>query len=193
MTRPISVAGDTPEDQQLWHTYFFWPRAILSPSATRKLRTNGVFKRLPRSRSSHLQAIVFAAFALEYRLKRIYEVLGLSYRDKDTLGALLANFRRRVETAARLDGRGPVRLPAEWASVESRLKRLNTIRNHIAHANYRKLLALVPSDTRASRAIARQCVNALVDAIRVTNRALGGYDRLTPSEARRYYSRLRIR
>ncbi len=190
---PISIAGDLPEDQQLWHTYFWWPRAILSPSAHRKLPTGPTFRRLPRSRTAHLQAIVFAAFALEYRIKRIYEVLHLSYREKDTLGVLLANFRRRVETARRLDGKGLVRLPAEWASIEPRLQHLNTIRNQIAHANYRKLLRLLPRDSRQSRGVALRCFNALIDAIRVTNRAVGGYEDLPTRDARGYYARLKIR
>lgn len=190
---PISIAGDLPEDQQLWHTYFSWPRAILSPSAHLKLPTSPTFRRLPRSRAAHLQAIVFTAFALEYRIKRIYEVLHLSYRQKDTLGVLLTNFRRRVETAQRLDGKGLVHLPAEWASIEPRLQHLNTIRNQIAHANYRKLLQLLPRDSRQSRVVALRCFNALVDAIRVTNRAVGGYERLSKSDARRYYARLKIR
>jgi len=119
-------------------------------------------------------------------------VLGLGYRNKDTLGALLQNFRRRVETSSRLDRRGPVRLPARWDSLEEKLKELNSLRNKIAHANYREVLSLVPTDPRRSRAVARRCFNALVDAIRVTNRPIG-YEPLTTGEARRYYSRLKLR
>jgi hypothetical protein len=187
---PISVAGDSPEDQRLWHTYFHWPRAVLSPAS--RLSARPEFRRLSKARSGHLQAILFAAFALEYRVKRLYDVLKLRYREKDTLGALLGNFRRRLETSDRLDGQGPVRLPAEWARIERGLKELSWLRNQIAHANYKKVLSLLSTNARQSRAMARRCFNTLVDAIRVTNRAIG-YETLAPREARRYYSRLKLR
>jgi len=191
---PVSIAGDSPEDQQLWNTYVFWARSVLDPSTSRRsgLLIARVSNRIRRSTSTHLQAIVFAAFALEYRIRRIYEVLGLAHRKRDTLGKLLSNFRRRVETADRLDGKGRVRLPAEWPSIEARLRRVNTLRNDIAHANYQDVLKLLPADARKSRAVARDCFNALVKAIQVTNRAVG-YEHRSVREVNRDYRRLKIR
>jgi hypothetical protein len=142
--------------------------------------------------SQHLQALVFAAFVLEYRIKRIYEVLGLAFRKRDTLGVLLGNFKRRVETGRRLNDQRQVRLPREWMSIEKKLSRLNKYRNQIAHANYNELLTVLPPDSRLSRALARSCFNAVVDAIRVTNRAIGYEDR-SARDARRVYARLKVK
>jgi len=129
---------------------------------------------------------------LEYRIKRIYEVLHLAYRKRDTLGVLLNNFKRRVETGRRFNDKRPVRLPPEWTTIEKKLLTLNTLRNNIAHANYKELQRLIPHDPRKSRAVARVSFNAVVDAIRVTNQAVG-YENRTAREARRYFSRLKIK
>jgi hypothetical protein len=135
--------------------------------------------------------VVFVAFAVEYRLKRIYQELGLSYRKRDTLGTLLQNFKRRVETAKRTDGKGQVQLPPEWTSLEDRLRHLVELRNAVAHPDYQRLNNLWPQTTRRSLATARKCFNTLVDMIRVTNAAIG-YDATTRREARRSYRRLKI-
>jgi hypothetical protein len=189
----INLAGRTADEQKLWNTYLFWARVVLDTSTTQRrgLVISRGSNRLPRSTSGHLQAIVFIAFALEYRIKRIYEELGLAHRKRDTLGVLLDNFRRRVETANRLDVTRQVRLPGEWASIEARLKRLNSLRNTIAHANYQQLVEILPQDARRSRALSRSYFNALVDMIRVTNKAIG-YDSAPRREAQRYYRKLKI-
>jgi hypothetical protein len=189
----INLAGRTIEQQRLWNTYVFWARIVLDRSTTKKRDLNIAkgSNRLPTARSAHLQAIVFAAFALEYRIKRIFEELGLAHSKRDMLGVLLDNFRRRVETADRVDGRGRVQLPREWNSVEVRLKRLNSVRNAIAHANHEQLQNILPTETRRSRALARDCFNSLVDMIRITNEAIG-YDSTSRRDAQRHYRRLKI-
>ena len=189
---PVSLAGDSNQDRQLWNTYFSWARSVLDPKRRQELARKAQFRRISRHKAAHLQAIVFAAFALEYRVKRIYKVLGLAHREKDTLGSLLSHFRHRVETAERLDGHGRVQLPAQWKSIEARLRELNRFRNSIAHANYQQVLDFLPNDARRSRAVARRCFNALVDAIHVTNKAIG-YETLSESDATRYYRKLKIR
>jgi hypothetical protein len=139
-----------------------------------------------------LQAILFVAFVLEYRIKRIYDVLGLGYRKRDTLGALLQNFCRRLETAMRLDDKGPIRLPAEWTTIENKLQRVKDLRNDIAHANYRSVTKILPKDARRSRVIARDSFNALIDAIRITNQAVG-YEHRSAKQAKHDFSKLKIR
>ena len=191
---PTSPAGETLQDKQLWHTYLFW---ALSAAATGKskpkaLQISKQANRVKRSTARNLQAILFAAFALEYRLKRIYEILGLHVRRNDTLGALLRNFPHRIATARRIDGKGYVRLSKEWTSIQKRLEKLCQWRNAIAHANYKQVLILLPSDTRKSRNQARDCYNAVIDTIRVTNRAIG-YDADSWKADRKYYARLRIK
>jgi hypothetical protein len=177
----------------VWHTYVYWARSALDPgTAHRSLMISKASTRLRRSTSQHLQALVFAAFVLEYRIKRIYEVLGLAVRKRDTLGLLLENFKHRIETATRLDNRGLVRLPREWTSIEKKLRQLSDLRNQIAHANYKKVLTILPSDSRRSRALARSCFNAVVDAIRVTNQAIA-YDGRSAGEARRAYAKLKVK
>jgi hypothetical protein len=194
MATPLaSPAGETPQDIQLWNTYLFWALSAASPDNS-KVSGLVITKRANRIRNStarNLQVILFAAFALEYRLKRIYEVLGLQVRRNDTLGALIRNFQKRMATARRPDGKGYVRLSSEWVSLEKRLLRLCQWRNAIAHANYKQVLTLLPSDSRKSRTQARDCYNAVVDTIRVTNRAIG-YDSDSRREDRKYYARLRI-
>jgi hypothetical protein len=190
---PIDLSGQTRDAKRHWNTYLFWARVLLDPATPRRkfLVIGRASERLPRSRSAHLQSVIFVAFALEYRLKRVYEELGLSYRQKDTLGPLLQNFKRRVESAQRLDGSGQIRLPEEWTSIEPRLRNLIELRNAVAHPDYQRLDRIWPKAPGQSRATARKCFNALVDMIRVTNAAIG-YDSTTRSEARRYFSRLKI-
>src|SRR5690349_11624323 len=110
MAMPLtSPAGETPQDIQLWNTYLFWALSAASPSKSR-VRLLPITKpanRIKKSTARNLQAILFAAFALEYRLRRIYDFLGLQVRKNDTLGALLRNF-QRMATARRPDGKGYV-------------------------------------------------------------------------------------
>jgi hypothetical protein len=189
----INLAGHSTDEQKFWHTYVFWARSSLDPSTSykRALTISSASNRLQKSRSSHLQAVVFVAFALEYCLKRLYEESGVNYRRKDTLGPLLQNFKHRIETGTRIDGKGPIKLPTEWKSIEVRLHRVIQLRNVIAHPNYQRWQTVWPHDARRSRALARDAFNALVDMIRVTNRAIG-YDSRSQREAKRYYSDLKV-
>lgn len=189
----IDVAGIADADKKLWHTYMFWARAAVDPRtpSNRALDISRPRRRIRPTDARALQAILFTAFALEYRLKRIYEVLGLRSRRRDTLGTLIANFRRRIEAAARIDGAGAVRLPLDWSRVEKHLSKLNELRNAIAHGNYAKVIAEGSAKPRALPQIARSSYNVLVDAIRITNGAIG-YDQRTRQEAVKYYRQLKV-
>lgn len=153
-----------------------------------------ISKRLNRIKDAtarNHQVILFSAFALEYRFRRLYEILGIKAQKKDGLHALIQNFSNRVSTATHIDGKGPVRLSSEWTSIQKKLLQMNEWRNKIAHANYAKVLTLLSSDMRNSRREARACFNVLRDAIRVTNRAIG-FDLDSARAGREYYARLRI-
>jgi hypothetical protein len=189
----VGIAGITDEDRKLWNTYLFWARGAVDPG-TPSNRALDIAKQRRRVRATDaraLQAILFTVFALEYRLKRIYEVLGLKPRKRDTLGTLINNFRHRVESARRLDRSGLVRLPPEWSRVHQRLSKLNDLRNAIAHGNYAKVIAEVSSRPRAMPRLARTSYNVLVDVIRITNNAIG-YDLRTKREIVKYYRRLKV-
>ena len=189
----VDVAGRADEDRKLWNTYLFWARAAVDSgtSSKRGLDIARPRKRVRATDAKALHAILFTSFALEYRLKRIFEVLGLKPRKRDTLGVLINNFQRRVETATRLDRIDLVRLPPEWSRIHQRLVKLNELRNAIVHGNYAKVIAEVSSRPRALPRLAQTSYNVLVDAIRITNNAIG-YDPRTKREGVKYYRRLKV-
>lgn len=188
-----NIAGKTKEDQRLWNTYLYWARGTLD-STTKKNRALDISRqsqRIPASPATSLQIILFVSFALEYRLRRVYEVLGLRSRKRDGLGTLVNTFRQRVEVMPRLDGAGLIRLPREWARVQARLIELNRLRNALVHGNYATVLKEIAVDPRKIRQKARASFNALVDAIRITNQAIG-YDTGKGRKTRAYYRQLKV-
>lgn len=189
----INIAGQSEGDQRLWNTYLFWARGTLDPT-TRKNRSLDISKarqRIPASTATSLQIILFVAFALEYRLKRIYEVLDLGSRKRDGLGTLIQNFRRRLEVTPRLDDAGLIRLPPEWTRVQKRLEELNRLRNALVHGKYDEVLKSIAVEPRKMRQVARASYNALVDVIRITNQAIG-YDTGKQRKTRAYYKQLKV-
>ncbi len=195
MTR--DPAGGNRAEQQLWNTYVFWARLVCD-ARTRTDRSLDISKprnRLRASEDSFLRAVVFVAFALEYRLKSVYEQLGIAGRQRDSLGALVNTFRYRMEMAARLDGHGSVRLPREWKRIEPTLHKLVELRNAIAHGNYRRVLARLPADRQKARRMTDRFFNTFIDVIRVTHLAIGNLSPPidSPSKARAHYRRLKIR
>lgn len=187
-----NLAGDTAAEQKLWRTYLFWARdSVAGPNEFwRGLDIAKPGSRLSPSAAYSLQAIVFTALALEYRLKRTLESLGVSVRRRDTLGVLLQHFRRRAETAQRFDAKGPVRLPKEWTRIEKRLNALVQARNRIVHAHHHDVIALISNRRQAGRK-AKAHYNALVAAIRVINEATGR-DMGSSKDRRAYYKVLAV-
>jgi len=193
----VSLGGTSVREQQLWNTYMFWARQACDPHtmSNSALEITKPRRRVQRSADRFLQSVIFTAFAVEYRLKSVYEVLGISHRNRDTLGVLVRNFQHRVEMAQRLDGTGRVRLPAEWKRIQKKLLKLNEARNQIAHANYQQILGTIPSNGRTARRVAAGYFNAFVDLIRVTHRAIGNIapSISSPSKARSHYASLKVR
>src|SRR5262249_37711330 len=152
------------EDQRLWNTYLYWARGTLDPTTKKNpaLDISSQNQRIPASTATSLQIILFVSFALEYRLRRVYQVLGLRFRKRDGLGTLIDNFRQRVEVMPRLDGGGLIRLPREWARVHANLKELNRLRNALVHGNYASVLKETAVEPWKIRQKARTSFNALV-------------------------------
>lgn len=193
----VNLAGTSVEQRQLWNTYMFWARCACDPKTVKNsnLEISKPRRRLRPSADRFLQAIVFTAFAVEYRLKAVYEVLRISHRKRDTLGVLIRTFRHRVQMAKRVDGPGLVRLPVEWSRIERKLIELNDTRNQIAHGNYQRVLGKIPANARKAQRIAARSFNALVDVIRVTHHAIGDISPpiSSPSKARSHYTHLKVR
>jgi hypothetical protein len=188
-----NLGGSTPEQERLWRTYLYWARSHLDP----KTRSNSQLyiakasNRLGQPTSEALQAVILTAVALEYRLRRTLESLNLSVRKRDGLGVLLDTFKGRLESAYCFDNGHPIRLPPEWRQVHRRLKHLVEARNRIVHGKHLDLLREL-SNTRKARRRAASYFNALVDAMRIINEAIGR-PAPSPPGARQYYKPLKLR
>lgn len=189
--RRTNVAGATVADRRLWNTYMFWARSSVAESIPPELDMADDRNRLSATRARSLQAILFSCFMLEYRLRRVYEVLGLQTRKRDTIWALLDSMPSRL-SAVRSLNRTKIRLPAEWARIRKRLQHLLELRNVIAHGRYAEVKSLLRK--RPSRLVAEACrgYNAVIDAVRILNVAIGA-ETLRGTELRRYYRRLKAK
>ena len=74
-------------------------------------------------------------------------------------------------------------------SLEKRLKKINELRNRIAHAKYAEVNHIL---TERPGRVASRSFNALVDFIQVTNEAIG-YDTDRPAVRRKRYRELKVR
>ena len=186
--------GDTLPDRKLWHTYLYWARERATTSAS-AVPVLGVIvddadNRVDAAISKALQAILFASFALEYRLKRVLTSMDVPFPERETLGPFLNNFWGRLARVPRLDGRGSCVPPSDWSTIEPRLKRLVRLRNDIAHANYadtRQFLSETSSPTEEARCL----YNTVVQAIRLINQGTG-YDTRSGKELDEYFEPLKV-
>jgi hypothetical protein len=134
-----NLAGLTDTEVRLWNTYLFWARSALPLPLPTSLHISSKENRLDLRRAQALQAIVLSAFALEYRIKRVFDIQNVAYDAKVPLGLLLSEFQEKLEKTNRLDDGNLVQLPREWARLYNRLKRLKDLRNNIAHAKFAEL------------------------------------------------------
>lgn len=110
MTRQL--AGDTPQDVALWNSYLYWARERVLEAGLGEATADAPENRLAPELATAIQAILFAALALEYRLRRASDVLGA--KQGRTLSPLLEGFWREVGRCDRLDGNGKCVQPPEW-------------------------------------------------------------------------------
>src|SRR5262245_8188021 len=111
LLRMTNLAGSGSDDIRVWNTYLFWALEAHGSPIPASLDIAKQENRLDARRAGGLQAIVLAAFVLEYRIKRVYDLQGVTYGPTDTLGALLKNFQSRLEATHRSDNGRRVRLP----------------------------------------------------------------------------------
>lgn len=185
------MAGESRDDRRQWNTYVSWSRGAFAEPIDKALKIAYQQSCMPESVQASLRAIVFTTFALEYRLRSVYDALGLEYRRRDGIWDLASNLEARSRNALGVDGK-LVRFPAEWRRILTRIQHLIESRNAIAHGNSMKVRGLVTGRAPSLKVRARRDYNAFVDAVRVINVAVG-YEKLRGVELRNYYAALKVR
>ena len=138
--------------------------------------------------SRALQAVLFSAFALEYRLKRVLLANNICVSPKETLKPCLDKFWSRLAAVPRRDGHGLCLPPDEWAAIKPRLDQLVTMRNKLAHADYTEIVRFLESG-QDSEQQAKSFYQAVVEAIKLIN--LGtGYETRPRDEVNEYFRAL---
>ena len=183
----VAFDGKTPSDVKLWHTYVWWARLQIAAPDPRVI-VDAPANRIDPALSRALQTVVFSAFALEYRLRRVLEEMGQTVRPRTTLSQLLTLFWIRLGTVDRLDGSGKCAQPAGWNSCEGTLKSLGTLRNSIAHANYDEILKSLRGGDPTQ--LAKNYYNAVIEAIKLINIGTG-YDTRSRVEIDGYFEVLK--
>jgi hypothetical protein len=181
----VLFAGDSEQDRKYWNTYVYWLQSKFG-------RTNIPPDKSPRhddEYSNSLQIILFTAFALEYRLRRVLSCFRVTLRKNTTLSQLLKIFWRRLEGLDRLDNTGKCVEPVEWNGVKSKLEKLLSYRNAIVHANYDYMLENMKQGVLLAEA--KELHNIFIDAMRIINIATG-YSRGTEQEVREYFDQLKV-
>lgn len=186
--------GETQYDGRLWQSYINLAKRHAITSGGRAASSTPAIADDPSNRvgeplAEALQTVLFSAFALEYRLKRVLIAMGQPPKQKHTLTPLFEGFWMALKHVDRLDGKGKCAPPAQWASCEPTLKELISVRNEMAHANYKEVLKFLGRTDPLRRA--RQYYNTLVDAIMLIN--LGtGYETRPLHEVEDYFRPLKV-
>jgi len=191
----IRFDGDTRDDVKLWHTYVHWALEKARFGQTKDKTTipavvDDPINRVEDSLSFALQIIIFSAFALEYRLKRVLISMGVEFGSKETLNPLLKCFWPRLSNKNRLDKKGKCLPPTEWNDCFEDLLQLVELRNDIAHANYCEILSFF-SGAETPLKKARKYYHSVVDAIRIINIGTG-YEIRPDEEAKEDFKPLRV-
>ena len=196
MKKKPTFVGDTPNDRKLWHTYLYWARERVRSMSQPDVPEAAALvddpnRRVEASTGKALQAIIFSAFALEYRLKRVLVCMGASFPEKETLKPLLVKFWERLKLIDRWDKSGKCTSPSGWKVIEPVLLRLVELRNDLAHANYKETLQFLSGAANPEQA-ALQLYNAVIDAIKLVNQGTG-IDTTPPEELDRYFEHLKVK
>lgn len=136
--------------------------------------------RIPEEKDRALQAIIFTAFAIEYRLKRVLQCTGklrTTSKKEDSLKSLINGFWKRLSTAERFDGRGNCTRPepSVWTPIQKKLLKLADLRDFIAHARYEDILSYCSEEPVEQRA--RDFYINIVEAIKIINVCTGDEQR----------------
>ena len=185
--------GETSQDRQLWQTYLFWARERALSRDDRDLRpaiVDDPNRRVSPEVSNALQLILFSAFVLEYRMKRVLSCMQARLRDSDNLSILVQNFWKRLNKKGRLDSKGTCAPPGDWQNIEDIVGKLADLRNDIAHADYEDVLEFL---SRRGEPVptSQRYYNAVIDAIRLINEGTG-YDDRSTADLRSYFDPLKV-
>jgi len=189
--RPYS--GDSPDDEKLWFAYF--AAASQAVVAEQPLWKPTGFDELTDPKANPdmklvaaMQCIVGSAFAIEYRMKRVLEILGVSGKEGKGLNELLDCFWCWLSRIGKWDGTGLCAQPDGWSSLEKSLDSLRKVRNDIVHSKRKQVLAALGSDPLT---IACDFYNAAIDAIRLVNWGTGYTNEQSASQ--QYWDGLKLR
>jgi hypothetical protein len=136
-----------------------------------------------------IQALLFSAFLLEARLKRVLQQMGRPPSARDGLDAVIKTFWSKLAHVPKISGVGMCSQPPEWALIEADLQQLRQLRNSMAHGNLERVRADLPSD-RAPE-VALRMYNSVVQAIALVNIGTG-YESETPSAVLSRFSMLHV-
>lgn len=186
-------SGDSPDDEKLWFAYFAsasqavvaecprWKPIGFNELTDPKMNPD-------RKLVAAMQSIVGSAFAIEYRMKRVLEVLGVLRKERKSLNELLDCFWCWLSRIRRWDKADLCREPNEWSSLEQKLDELRKVRNDIVHSNREKVLAALGNDPLN---IARELYNTAVEAIKLVNWGTGYTNDQSASDD--YWNRLKLK
>ena len=183
--------GASDDDRRLWHSYVYLARQHAITSGGKAIApaiVDDASHLVHDSLREALQTVLFSSFVLEYRLKRVHIEMGRPPK-QTTLSPLFDGFWKALRNVDRLDGAGKCAPPTQWASLAPRLKRLITLRNQMAHANYVNVLKFLGQKDPPRQA--RDHYNDVVEAIMLIN--LGtGYETAPFDEVEKYFAPLRV-
>jgi hypothetical protein len=192
----VDFEGNTLEDKKLWNTYVFWahePARSLAgspPQGKQSALADDPKNRVSESLAKALQTILFSSFVLDYRMRRVFEAVGIHLRPRTTLGPLLSCFWPRLAVIDRLDKNGKCLPPPEWSSCEPDLQHLVQLRNDIAHADYKATLQAF-SGGPTPDCVACQLYNSVVEAVKLINIGTG-YDVRSRGDIDVYFEPLNV-
>ena len=187
------IDGESEEHRKLWYSYLYWAReqAISSGAiAIGEAIIDDQSIRLPQDLSNSIKIIIFSAFALEYRMKRVLISFGAKLGEKETLGKIYGQFWPRLKDKNRADNTGLCRKPPSWKSIRGSLDKLVELRKIIAHAKYSELANYLRNrDDHLQTAY--HYYNTVVDAIRLINQGIG-HDTRSEDMLVKYFEPLKV-
>lgn len=177
--------GKTENERRVWHSYMRIARdRVIASGAVPLTKTppeisNDKLVWDEKAREA-VQTIVFSAFILEARLKRVLNEMGRPPRKLDGLNNVLTNFWKALSGVKKIGCDDICSPPPEWTQVEVQLSELRQFRNVMTHGNLSEVARRLQSQD--AQAKARDLYNAVMKAILLIN--LGtGYETKSPKDA----------
>jgi len=185
-------AGEKKQDRKIWFTYHWSAlkaaREAISLNPTLEVREEKTDEclacnqhRHPDCFSKSLVAIVMCVFTIEYRVNRVAKDKGIWEEEinecfnEDGVRILLCKPKEFNELSLYQKWRNIMEVlektpKPEFCELVEKLKNWITLRNKIAHGDYKQILKFQISPKQA-----RSCYNEITEAIFGLNTALGDY------------------